>query len=272
MNLKIFTFTFNRPDILELQYKTFKKYCKNNFDFIVIHDSRNNEYVNEISNICKRNNLEFYHHSSLPGKEPSEYHSDVVTWTYENIITKKYNDDIIFLLDHDIFMLEDFDIIQYMDDCDMLTLFQRRPHRDELMPSYSYQIDENDKSLYYSWTGLSIFKNNKLKNKDFDFKCKTPNQLQDLPKNERQNLDTGGGTYKLFKDKSLIIKDIGYEHLDYYNGFQIRQNPINKGHDYILMCQRKFLHYKNASNWHLNYHINDNDKTNMLLDIFKELI
>jgi len=271
--VKIFTFTFNRPDILEIQYKTFKKYCKNDFEFIVIHDSRNEEYVDEFSSICEKNNFKFYHHKSRAGKQPSEYHSDVLMWTYKNIVCKKYIDDIIFFLDHDIFMVDYLDILKYIDKFDMVTFFQRRPDPGEHIkyPKISNSISIDDSILYYAWPGFCIFKNSKLKDKPFDFMCKLPSELSELPENLRQNLDSGGGTYKLFKDKSLLIKNVGFEHIKMYNGFEVINNLVNNGHDYLFLCDRKFLHYKNASNWHTFYSVVDTDKTNILFKIFEDI-
>ena len=49
MKFKIFIFTFNRPDLLTLQIKCLRKFAKNLNEIYVIHDSRNNEFVDEFN-------------------------------------------------------------------------------------------------------------------------------------------------------------------------------------------------------------------------------
>lgn len=251
MNLKIFTFAFNRPDILELQYNTFKKHCKNDFEFIVIHDSRNYEYVNEFANICQRNNIKYFHHSSPFGKQSSEYHGAALQWTYDNIVSNYYPDDIIAFFDHDLFLVDDIDIFEYMQDCDILALYQ-----------------EKEKGVTYAWSGFCVFKNRSLIGKDFDFLPKYP---EELPEEIRQPLDTGGGTYKLFADESIVTKNCKLERIRDYNGFKLMDNPITLGFDCEFMCDNKFLHYRNASNWHTCYNVVDSEKTDMLFKIFNNV-
>jgi hypothetical protein len=53
MKIKIFLFTFNRPDILELQIKCLLKYVKNEFEIYVIHDSRDDLDDQKFLEICE---------------------------------------------------------------------------------------------------------------------------------------------------------------------------------------------------------------------------
>ena len=64
MKIKIFTFSFNRPDILQYQIDSFKKYIEDDFEFHVVYDTRDNEYLEEFSEIFKKNKVYFHHHIS----------------------------------------------------------------------------------------------------------------------------------------------------------------------------------------------------------------
>ena len=67
MKVKILVFTFNRPELLEKQVKCLHKNLKCEYEILVVHDSRQNEYVNQFSEICSKLNLEFHHHPQIEG-------------------------------------------------------------------------------------------------------------------------------------------------------------------------------------------------------------
>ena len=50
MKIKIFTFAFNRPDILQYQIDSFKKYIEDDFEFHVVYDTRDNEHLESLVN------------------------------------------------------------------------------------------------------------------------------------------------------------------------------------------------------------------------------
>ena len=52
MKTKIFTFVFNRPDILGHQIKSIKKFFIGDFDINVVYDTRDNQYFDQFKEIC----------------------------------------------------------------------------------------------------------------------------------------------------------------------------------------------------------------------------
>ncbi|OGB83694.1 hypothetical protein A3F66_05235 [candidate division TM6 bacterium RIFCSPHIGHO2_12_FULL_32_22] len=56
-HLLIFTYAFNRPEFIELQYKTFKKFLKDEYEFIVFNDANTRENEIAIENICNNLNI-----------------------------------------------------------------------------------------------------------------------------------------------------------------------------------------------------------------------
>ena len=57
-NVLIMTYSFNRPDFIEIQDKTFKKFLKDDYTFVVYNDARDEEISNQIIETCNRLNLQ----------------------------------------------------------------------------------------------------------------------------------------------------------------------------------------------------------------------
>ena len=53
----IVTHSYNKPDFIELQYKLFKKFLHDDYDFVVFNDASNATFENAISAICKALNI-----------------------------------------------------------------------------------------------------------------------------------------------------------------------------------------------------------------------
>ena len=48
----IFTYSYNRPDFIEIQEKTFKKFLKDDYEFVVFNDARYPDMQAKIRNTC----------------------------------------------------------------------------------------------------------------------------------------------------------------------------------------------------------------------------
>ena len=126
MKIKIFLFTFNRPDILELQIKCLLKYVKNQFEIYVIHDSRDDLDDQKFLAICENYGVKYYKHKSIPGKNSSVYHAESLEWAYHTLVKSECVNDIVVFLDHDMFPIQDLDFVELMNDCDIIGLLQIR--------------------------------------------------------------------------------------------------------------------------------------------------
>lgn len=245
MKVKIFLFTFNRSDILENQVKSIQKYLKNDHEIAVIHDSRDYEYFDEFSEISERLNIRLYHRNSEHGRSPSQYHADTIDWAYSEIVKGQCKEDIVVFLDHDMFLIDDLDIVDLMQDYDVIGCLQTRKH------------------IKYVWPGLFIFKENSIGDIEFNFDP----QIVD-----GNALDTGGGTYKILQNKNIKFRDSGVVYPDEYKGISLKDPNITNGYDYELHLDQKFLHFRNASNWHSNFNVSDNNKTLVLDKIMKDIL
>lgn len=132
--IKIYTFSHNRPDFIELQYNSIKKHVKDDFEFIVF----NNEYpggdggfdpnrISEIDTECNRlgiktihvelepefkilNNRVLYDNGQYVGGAAACAYS--LSWAWQRHISKE--NCIIVVMDSDMFFCQDISIIDRM--------------------------------------------------------------------------------------------------------------------------------------------------------------
>lgn len=54
----IFTYSYNRPDFIEIQYRTFQNFLEDDYKFVVFNDASNVELETKINLTCKNLNIE----------------------------------------------------------------------------------------------------------------------------------------------------------------------------------------------------------------------
>lgn len=245
MKNKVFCFTFNRPDILQYQITSLKKFMVGDYEINIVYDTRNSEHYEEFKKICDDNNVNFYHHVSKPGQSPSFYNAQAIKWAYDNIILSDKEDSIIILLDHDMFLIDEFDAREEMSTYDVMGCLQTRGN------------------IKYIWPGLCMFRKSSVEKIDFDFYPQTI---------DGQMLDTGGGTYKILSDKNIKFLDTGVDYPEEYKGIDLKDENVTGGFGYELHFDNKFLHFRNACNWHNNYSVDDEKKTNLLFQMLSDIL
>jgi hypothetical protein len=249
MKIEIFTFAFNRPDLLELQVECLNKFLLNDFNLNVIHDTRNGHLVTEFETVCRkisskyRNVLvQYCAHESPEGLQSSEYHSEALQWAYDAIV-KSLDDTIVLFLDHDIFLTEELNLVEEMKSYDIIGLQQEREY------------------VKYIWPGLVAFKTSSFG--EINWKCGVV---------EGQKVDSGGGTYKILRDQNIRFKNTGATYPDVYKGIDLTDQSVTFGYNFELHFDGKFLHSRNACNWDTFYYVKDSNKTNLLLHILNDIL
>ena len=246
MKVKVFTFVFNRPDILQYQIDCFKNYLKDDYEFNVVYDTRDSEFLEQFQDICNCNGVTLHHHISQPGNTPSFYNSDAIQWTYNNVIIKDEKDCFVVILDHDNFLIESFSINDFMKKCDLAGCVQTRG------------------SVEYVWQGLIFFRKSSIAQENFDF---YPQEV------EGQLLDSCGGTYKLIRNPNIRFIPTSVEYPDNYGSIDLKDSSSsNGGYEMELHLDGKFLHFRNACNWHNGLKVVDTQKTLVLHTILKDFI
>ena len=244
LKTKIFSFAFNRPDILQYQITSLKKFIVGEYDINIVYDTRDNQYYEQFKKICDDNDVVLHQHLSEPGGTPSFYNAQAIKWVYDTVISKE-DDCYVMLLDHDMFLIDELDVHQEMSVYDIIGCLQIR------------------EKIKYIWAGLCIFKKSSVEDIEFDFYPQTV---------DGQILDTGGGTYKLLSNEKIKFMDTGVDYPEEYKGIDLKDEKITGGYGYELHFDNKFLHFRNASNWHTQYQVGDEEKTGLLFQMLSDIL
>ncbi len=246
----IMTHAYNRPEFIPLQDATFKKFVKNDYEFIVFNDARDPQLRKDIFDTCKNLGLQCIrieqevhdrpYLKRLPGED---YNSsccrcaNVVQYSLDEIGFK--HDDIVVIVDSDLFLIKELDIREYMKDYVVSAVDQARGH------------------VHYLWNCLVFLDVPQLPEKElFNFNCGKVDNI---------STDVGGHLYYYFKKYShLPIKYITQWHLQEHSAevtaklvkkdltrktLSFLDDPIP---DSIFMLDATFLHYQNGTNWNNN--------------------
>ena len=116
---------YNRPDFIEMQYKTFKKFLKDDYTLMVFNDASNEYMCKKIENECAKYEITCIRvpqnlHNIHPfcGRAPASFrHGEVLQFAFENYGFK--HNDIVTPVDSDMFLIEDFSIREYLGDYDL---------------------------------------------------------------------------------------------------------------------------------------------------------
>ena len=242
MKAKIITCVSNRPDLLSYQIRSLKKFIQGDYDISVVYDTRDGKQHDEFKSICDGYGVDFYRHDSQEGNNPSFYHAQSATWAYNNIVKE---DCIVMLLDHDMFLIDNFDVEEEMSIYDVMGCLQTR------------------EDVKYIWPGLFFCRRDSVKDIEFDF-------FPQVVKN--QMLDTGGGTYKLLENDKIRYLDTCVEYPEDYKGINLQDPNLTGGYGFELHYDGKFLHSRNACAWHNNFNPDDEQKTNLLLEMLSDIL
>lgn len=245
----VITHSYNRPDFIELQYKTFKKFLRDDYEFVVFNDARDQKSYSMIQSTCRNLNI-----SCIPipqeihiGRDnPCERCADVVRYSLDHL---GFNyDGKVMIIDSDMFLINDFSIDKALENHVVAGVFQGREH------------------VAYLWNALVLLDMKTLPDKlSFDFNC---GQVEGV------SVDVGGKLYHYFK-KHPEIKPlyINCYHMDYlvcaecskqarvgcrhntelleslhFNArtIQLIQSGV---HNIEFLFDSAFIHYRGGGNW-----------------------
>lgn len=264
----IFTYSYNRPDFIKLQYKTFKKFLKDDYKFVVFNDARDPHLYKQIKATCKKLGIdcikipqEIHDRPYLqrwPGEglhDPAVRNCNVVMYSLDHYGFE--HDDIIVLLDSDMFLVKPFSIKKFMQNYDVAAVPQGR-----------------SPDIRYLWIGLAFLNMRTMPNKTtINFNC---------GKIDGIGVDAGGQTHHYIKNNPTArIHDMNLIHLSGFacsecnaqnNKFVCTHNteslrernfdtnfirfiqaspPAGYYHDCYMefLLDQTFLHYRSATNW-----------------------
>lgn len=114
MSVSFYTVQYNKPEFRDLQFSLIKKYCKDNFNYIVINNGKDESNVKDINNFCRINNLTEI--KTFQDRIPNtQDHSRALKYIYDEYLSKDSSDYRV-VIDSDIFPFGDFKISDVMED------------------------------------------------------------------------------------------------------------------------------------------------------------
>jgi hypothetical protein len=104
MKITFFSFTVNNNFPIDIMYRQFKKYMKEDFDFILFNDAFNTKDEVDINTVASCNNINCVRvpQSIHPNQNPSGGYAETLNWALHEY-TKDKDFDIIVLMHSDIF-------------------------------------------------------------------------------------------------------------------------------------------------------------------------
>ena len=133
----IITHNYNRPDFIEMQHKTFKKFLLDDYEYVVFNDARYEPMSNQIEAVCTQYAIrciripqEIHSRPYLP-REPKDdcvnnasiRHANCVQYSLD-VLGYDYP-GVVFIVDTDIALIRPFSIEKYMRDKDIAARVNR---------------------------------------------------------------------------------------------------------------------------------------------------
>jgi len=276
----IFTFAYNRPDFIEIQYHTLQTFLEDDdYEFIIFNDAQNANMVTNIQNMCTKLGLrciripqEIHSRPYLqrwPGENynhPSVRNVNVVQYSLNTLGFD--NDDIVVLLDSDIFLVKPLCIREYLAGYDL-----------------GGQQSSNG-SVTYLWHGLAYLDMRTMPNRrTLNFNCGRVNN---------RPIDAGGHSYYYIQNNSnaKICWSYSYHTGSFrcsacrpddfiictHNTQRLKELQFDDDQIWLFQhihnvefCQgTTFLHYRGGTNWnrqHPSYHQRKTEALQHYLDL-----
>lgn len=126
--ITIYTVCYNTPNYIEYQYKLFKKFIADDFEYIVFNNTMTNKtltkdnYKNNelLINVCKKYNITTFNlnvdnFKNIPDNDASMRAGTAIDASHKILFSKYSNDNIYFLIDSDAFILSPFNVENFME-------------------------------------------------------------------------------------------------------------------------------------------------------------
>ena len=262
----ICTHSFNRPDFIEIQYKTFQRFLHDDYEFVVFNDAPQESTAETIRNVCEALGIrhiripqtihskpylerlpgEDYNHPCIRCANVVQYSLDTLGFGHEGIFA---------IIDSDMFLIRDFSVSKVMQDIDLMAVGQSSHH------------------VRYIWNGLVFFNMETLPDKEaINFNC---GRVDGVP------CDVGGYTaYYLMAHPYIKTKFIAAHHIKEDQVMTDREAADSnlrfllehKPHNVEFLLDYSFFHYRGGGNWDYKsaeYHKN---KTSILRSFIDRLL
>lgn len=137
----IITYSYNEPSFLVLQQKTFKKFLKDPYEFLVIDDAKDETMAKEIETTCNKlglTHLRFPQHLHTD-QYPTIRHTECIKFSLDQRAFD--HDGIVIIIDSDMFLIKDLCARDYMAGNHLVALSQCRDHVHYISPAIVFIED-----------------------------------------------------------------------------------------------------------------------------------
>ncbi len=184
-NTKILVMTpaYNQPEFIRMQYRSFKKFLQDDYEFMVFNDASDEQMSQQIVSMCFSLNI--------PCVRVPQENRAIFTWasyrhgqSIEFMMRTVGNNypGIVALIDSDMFLVKKFKITNYLNGYDIAGI----------------RHGVRDSTTEFMWPGLMFFDMRSLPNKD--------TMLFAPIEKGKVKLDTGGSLYKYFQENLSVKK------------------------------------------------------------------
>jgi len=234
MKISIFSFAVNDKFPIDILYRQYKKYIKEDFEFILFNDAMDAQMEQNINIIAHNNkiNCERVPQEIHNVQNPSEAYAETLNWAVQEYAIKNDN-EIIALVHTDIFPIQDIKISNIIKNNIVASTMEYRSIKGE--------------DIHYLYPAFTIINMKLVKDpNELDFGC-------------ARGLDTGGKTKDFVKNNKELVRFIDH--------YQISVIPDMSKYRFLSkyfyadldICQRHnlsagwiaegFYHYVAGSQW-----------------------
>lgn len=171
----IITYSYNNPEFIEMQNRTFKKFIRDDYEFVVFSDAPTEPGHKKIDEMCRKSNIkcirvpqhihEYPYY--LPLTMPQIYTNHKVPSNVRHVHAIQYSldtlgfnhDDVVFLIDSDMFLIRPLSISTFMQDCDIAAIFRGG-------------VNEHGVGVMFCWPAVTLLNMKRLPEKNtLNFNC-----------------------------------------------------------------------------------------------------
>ena len=188
--LLIVTHNYNQPTFIELQYRTFKKFLTDDFEYVVFNDATDATLFSQIHETCDTLGIQCF---NIPQENRTSTslkldlnkgqfwaaarHAEAIRYSMDTLAFN--HPGLVMMIDSDMFLIKPFNAQSFIKDYDIAGLQQVR-----------------NENINYIWAGLIFFRMDKLPNKQsMNFKNGLINKTY---------VDSCGFLYYYFKENPRI--------------------------------------------------------------------
>lgn len=287
----IITHSYNRPDFIEIQHKTFKKFVLDDYEYVVFNDAPDDHMANQIAHTCNQlgikciripqdihNRPYLKRQPSDPLHRPNIRHANCIQYSLDTVGFE--HNGVVLIVDSDNILIRPINISEYMQNKDIAS-----PLRES--------ANSSNHTIPYMNPILCFLAMHRLPDKrSLNFNCGLANGAI---------VDTGGWTYyyinnhpevrvvsisslwsyRLFCPHNIDVYPIDYSlsveaRKEIYRKYGFNEKEMNfflkRPDTFEVYLDNHFLHYRAGSNYNNLSHEYHNNKMALFNEFINDIL